>query len=194
MGTIVAFLSYVLVTTFTPGPNNLIAMSNANVYGFRKALSLIFGIFIGFVVIMLLSSFLNLFLFNLIPKIKLFMELIGAVYMVYLAVKIVKSKPDSNENEAKHNNSFILGFALQFLNAKAIIYGITVTSNFIIPYYKSTASLIFFSVFLAFVAFLATSCWALFGAFFYKFLSQYRVQFNIVMVVLLLYSAISLFA
>jgi hypothetical protein len=33
-----AFLSYVLVTTFTPGPNNIMSMSNASRYGFKKSI------------------------------------------------------------------------------------------------------------------------------------------------------------
>ncbi|HWJ02835.1 MAG TPA: lysine transporter LysE, partial [Verrucomicrobiae bacterium] len=32
-----AFLSYVLVTSFTPGPNNIMSMSNASRYGFKKS-------------------------------------------------------------------------------------------------------------------------------------------------------------
>ncbi|MDD4708424.1 MAG: lysine transporter LysE, partial [Firmicutes bacterium] len=30
-----AFISYVLVTTFTPGPNTIMSMSNASRYGFK---------------------------------------------------------------------------------------------------------------------------------------------------------------
>ncbi|WP_331710011.1 hypothetical protein [Paenibacillus swuensis] len=41
---IVPFLLYVFVTTFTPGPNNLLSMSNAHQYGFKKTLRFIFGI------------------------------------------------------------------------------------------------------------------------------------------------------
>ncbi len=81
---------------------------------------------------------------------------------------------------------------LQFANPKVILYGITVISNFIIPYYKSNLSLIFFSIFLASLAFISTSCWALFGVFLEKFLVKYRKPFNIVMGLLLIYSAVSM--
>lgn len=36
MPNLVAFLSYAVVTTFTPGPNNIMTMSNASRYGFKK--------------------------------------------------------------------------------------------------------------------------------------------------------------
>ncbi len=40
-----AFLSYVIITTFTPGPNNIMSMSNASRYGFRKSLPFNVGVF-----------------------------------------------------------------------------------------------------------------------------------------------------
>ena len=31
-----AFLSYVILTSITPGPNNIMSMTNAGRYGFRR--------------------------------------------------------------------------------------------------------------------------------------------------------------
>lgn len=203
-----AFLTYVFAVTFTPGPNNIMSMANASKFGYKKTLEFISGIFTGFIIIMILSSYFNLLLFNLMPKIKVFMSILGAGYMIYLAIKIMKSreKTDDKDNvestdESKTHifkrgkndlNSFFTGMTMQFVNPKVILYGITVISNFIIPYYKSNIAIILFAFFLAFVAFLATSCWALFGSLFNKFLSKYRRQFNIAMGLLLIYSALSI--
>ena len=87
-----AFLSYVFVVTFTPGPNNIMAMANAGKYGFRRTLKFNLGVFTGFLVLLLSSSYFNLFLFNVIPKIRTFMGILGAGYMVYLAFKIMNGK------------------------------------------------------------------------------------------------------
>jgi cysteine/O-acetylserine efflux protein len=190
---IAAFLSYVLVTTFTPGPNNIMSMSNANKYGFRKTLKFILGVSAGFVVIMLLCSYFNLILYNYIPKVELVMSIIGMVYMVYLAFKIITSKPQEEQDNKDKTNSFLSGLVLQFINPKVILYGITTISTFILPSYNSSSSLFLFSVLLAFIGFLATSCWALFGSLFQKFLSEYRRPFNIAMGLLLIYSAVSIF-
>ena len=43
-----AFLSYVLVVSFTPGPNVVLSMVNANKFGFRKTFKFLLGIFVGF--------------------------------------------------------------------------------------------------------------------------------------------------
>jgi len=203
-----AFLSYVFVVTFTPGPNNIMSMANGSKFGYKKTLQFISGVTTGFFIIMILSSYFNLLLFNLMPKVKIFMSILGSGYMAYLAIRIIKSSEHDDENDDeqitdedkihklnkdKNNlNSFFTGITMQFLNPKAILYGITVVSNFIIPFYKSNITLILFSIFLAFVAFISNSSWALFGSLFNKFLSKYRKQFNLVMGLLLIYSAISI--
>ena len=208
MFNLTAFLSYVFVVTFTPGPNNIMAMVNASKFGFRRTVKFLLGVFTGFFIILILSAYFNLVLFSLMPKIKVFMEILGAGYMLYLAVKIIKSKePEVNkdvEEDCDSNsfekiseksdslNSFYTGMTMQFVNPKAILYCITVISNFIIPYFNSNIILLYFSFFLAFIGLMSTASWALFGSLFNKFLSEYRRAFNIAMGLLLIYSALSI--
>ncbi|WP_186670761.1 LysE family transporter [Sporosarcina sp. BP05] len=190
---VVSFLLYVFITSFTPGPNNIMAMLFANKYGFKKTLRFCFGVGAGFFVIMLLASYFNLLLHNFIPKIELPMMILGAGYMLYLAVKIVTSKNSENDDDTGKYNSFLAGMLLQFVNPKGVLYGITVMGTFILPYHTSNVSLLFFSLFLAVVGFMGTSSWSLFGSIFQTFLSKYRNQFNVVMALLLVYSAVSIF-
>ncbi len=193
-----AFLSYVIVVSFTPGPNNILSMVNASRDGFKKTLRFLLGIFTGFFTLLILSSYFNLILFNLMPKIKLLMSIIGAVYMTYLAIKIMKSKPsgDKEENDSGKSkrkvNSFTTGLAMQFVNPKGVLFCITVVANFIIPYYKSGFTLFLFSLFLALVGFSSVCSWALFGSLFNRFIVKYQKPFNIAMGLLLLYSAYSI--
>lgn len=187
-----AFLSYVIISTFTPGPNNIMSMSNASQYGFKRSLPFNFGVFAGFFIIMSLSSFFSVTLFNLIPTIKPIMVYIGAAYILWLAWKIFKSKPHTGEGDPKRTNTFSTGLILQFVNLKVILYGITVTSTFIIPYYNSTIVIILFSMALAFVALMSTSCWSLFGSIFKKFFDDHSKVVNTAMALLLVYTAISL--
>lgn len=193
-----AFLSYVIVVSFTPGPNNILSMVNASRDGFKKTLRFLFGIFTGFFTLLILSSYFNLLLFNLMPKIKIVMSIIGAVYMTYLAIKIMKSKPandkrndDSRKSRGKIN-SFSTGLAMQFINPKGVLYCITVVANFIIPYYKSGFTLFLFSLFLALVGFSSVCSWALFGSLFNRFIEKYQKLFNLAMGLLLFYSAYSI--
>lgn len=190
---VLTFLLYVFVMSFTPGPNNIMAMLFANQFGFKKTLRFCLGVGAGFFVIMILSSYFNLILHNFIPKVEFPMMLLGAGYMLFLAIKIITSSTNSTDEGGGKYNSFFAGMLLQFVNPKGVLYGITVISTFILPYYSSTIDLLLFSLFLGFVGIMSTCSWSLFGSIFQKFLSDYRKQFNIVMALLLVYSAVSIF-
>jgi cysteine/O-acetylserine efflux protein len=118
------------------------------------------------------------------------MSIIGGAYMVYLAIKILINKPKARKDTAE--NTFMAGLTLQFINPKVILYGITAISTFVIPYYRSSSSLILFSMLLALVGFIATSCWAFFGSILQNFLTKYNRLFNLCMSILLFYCAISI--
>lgn len=51
MPNLTAFISYVLITTFMPGPNNIMSMSIASSYGFKKVLDSILAFFVVFSVL-----------------------------------------------------------------------------------------------------------------------------------------------
>jgi cysteine/O-acetylserine efflux protein len=197
------FLSYVLVTSFTPGPNNIMSMSNASRYGFRKSIRFNFGVFFGFFAIAVLCSVFSVALFNFIPAIKSTMTGIGAAYILWLAWKTYRSKPSrKGENEGGDEgggdgqelpSSFLSGVMLQFVNPKVILYGITIFSSFIVPYYKSAGVLAGFALLLALVGFISTCTWSLFGSVFQRLLAKNDRLFNGVMALLLVYCAVSLF-
>ncbi|MDF2036361.1 LysE family transporter [Cytobacillus oceanisediminis] len=186
---LLSFFLYVFVTSFTPGPNNIMAMVFANRFGLRNTIRFCWGVSAGFFVIMILCSYFNLLLHHFIPRIELIMTIIGVIYMLFLALKIMNSKSDNQNNNDGKQNGFLIGILLQFINPKGILYGVTVISTFILPYHTSHTSLIFFSIFLAFVGFLSTFCWSVFGSIFQSFLAKYRSQFNVIMALLLVYSA-----
>jgi threonine/homoserine/homoserine lactone efflux protein len=188
---LIPFITYVFVTTFTPGPNNLLSMSNAMHSGYRRTLRFLAGITTGFLVVMLLSGLLNFALVKLAPQVRTWLNILGAAYMVYLAIHIMLSKPDEGEQATDRLNTFRAGFVLQFLNLKGILYGVTVYSNFIVPAYPDPRQAALFAPLLAFIGFLAISCWALGGDIFRKTLNRYYRAANIVMGLLLIYTAIA---
>ena len=189
---LLSLLIYAFVASFTPGPNNIMAMLFANKYGFKRTIRFCLGVGTGFFVILLLSSYFNLLLKNFIPKIEFFMAILGAGYMLYLALLIIKSKDSGDDTNGDKYNSFLAGMLLQFVNPKGILYSITAISTFVIPYHTSNSSLFFFSVLLAVIGFIGTFSWNVFGSVFKRFLSKYRSPFNIIMALLLVYSAVSI--
>jgi len=189
MENIFSFISYVFVVTFTPGPNNIMSMINATKYGYKKTFQFMFGVFTGFFVLLIISSFSNLFLFQYIPKIKPYMKVVGGLYMLYLAINILKPKKESKDPVNK-TATFQTGLLLQLVNVKGILYCLTVVSTFIIPSFQSKIILVLFSFLLALTGFVSINCWALFGSFFNKYINKYEKTFNITMALLLVYSAL----
>jgi len=78
---IVSLFLYAFVASFTPGPNNIMAMTFANQFGLRKTMRFCLGVGTGFFVIILLCCYFNILLINFIPKIESIMAVIGGVYM-----------------------------------------------------------------------------------------------------------------
>ena len=185
-----AFTTYVIVTTFTPGPNNMMAMSNGLQDGFRKTLRFLAGVFAGFLLVIGLCAYLNFALVSFLPKARFWVNLLGTGYMIYLGVHIALTK-SAEQGEIEHPlNTFKAGALMQFLNLKLILYGITVFSNFIIPFHQDFLTLSLYSFILAIVGFIATSSWAAFGVAFRTVFSKYSKVINISLGLLLIYSAL----
>lgn len=169
-------------------------MSFANKYGFKKTIKFSLGVSAGFFVLALMCSIFNLLLISILPIIKIPLTIIGVGYILYLAYKTLTSKGINNneKNDETNKNLFLIGVLIQFINPKGILYGITVVSTFILPYYTSYFSYFIFSLFLGIIGFLSSICWSIFGSIFQKSLSKYQKPFNIIMALLLIYSAISI--
>lgn len=186
------FLSYAVVTAVTPGPNNIMSMSNAGRLGFRKSFPFNLGIWIGFSIVMLVCTFFCNTLSAVIPKIKIPMLVLGAVYMLYLSWKTFRSSSVIEENHSK--SGLFSGLLLQFVNPKIYIYCIVSMEAYILPYYQGQwGPLVFFALLLAFIGFAFTLCWSLFGSVFKLLFSKYAKITNTIMALLLVYCAVSLF-
>jgi len=186
------FLTYAIITAATPGPNNIMSMSNAGRLGLKKAIPFNLGIWAGLSIVMLVCTFFCSALSAVIPKIKLPMLIIGAMYILWLAWQTFNSTSEIKENHSR--SGFLSGFLLEFINPKIYIYGIVSMEAYILPFYQGKwAELIYFSLLLAFIGFTFTVCWALFGSVFKLLFSKYAKTTNTVMALLLVYCAISLF-
>ncbi len=188
----ISFLTYAVITAATPGPNNIMSMTNGARKGFRAALPFNLGIWTGFSVVMLLCTALCQLLSSLIPKIRLPMLLLGAAYMLYLAWETFRSSGDIQEGRA--GEGFLSGLFLQFVNAKIYIYGIMSMEAYILPVYQGQVlPLAGFALLLAFIGFAFTLCWSAFGSVFKLLFSRHAKLVNTVLALLLVYCAVSLF-
>ena len=187
-----SFLTYVVVTAITPGPNNIMALSNATRLGIRRTLPFNLGVWAGFTVVTVGGAALSATLYAVLPAIKTPMLFIGAGYMLYLAWKTFQSSYAGEGNAAR--SGFAAGVFLQFMNPKGILFAIVSMETFILPHYQGNHwAVLGFAVFLSTVGFLATLCWTVFGGVFKRLFAKYGKTVNVIMALLLVYCAVSLF-
>ena len=187
-----SFLLYAVITAVTPGPNNIMSLANGSRKGFRGALPFNLGIGVGFSLVMMICTLFCGVLSTLIPKLKLPMLIVGALYMLHLAWSTFRSSGAMGESQGK--DGFSAGLLLQFINPKIYLYGILSMEAYILPFYAGQPLVLLgFSLLLALIGFVFTLCWSGFGAVFQKVFSRHAKLVNTILALLLVYCAVSLF-
>jgi cysteine/O-acetylserine efflux protein len=187
-------IPFALITTFTPGPNNLSCTSMSINFGIKKTMNYMYGIVTGFFLLLLLCGFFSNLLFTALPSAEPIMRWIGAAYILYLAYGTFRASFSLQEKSDQYLWGFYKGVLLQFLNPKAIIYGLTLYSVFLTPLIGNPLYIILFSLGFAFIGFCALLTWSLFGAIINQYLHnlKLRVILNSILSLLLAYTAVKI--
>jgi threonine/homoserine/homoserine lactone efflux protein len=190
-----AFVLFAFVMCFTPGPNNIMLLSSAVTYGFRRTMPHVAGITFGFA-FMVGAVGLGLgTVFIAYPVLQTILKYAGVAYLIYLAAAIAMSGPISANQDNRRGPMTVWGAAMfQWVNVKGWVMVIgTITT------YAAIASFpvnILIQTGVTFVMGAAsTVTWALFGTGLRPLLSSERAvrTFNIGMALLLLASLYPVF-
>jgi len=187
---ILAFLIYVLINAFTPGPGNILALNTMSNYGCEKGKILFFGIFAGYYCVQALCAFFIYGLDQVLHPVMYVLKYVGAVYITLLAAHVAFSKPSDKTEENKP--SFWYGFILQFVNIKIFLFGITALTGYVVPYYTSLGMLLLFEMIIATIGSIATITWIFFGGVFQKSYIRYFRVVNLFLSLILLECAYEL--
>lgn len=185
---IISFLIYCFIITFTPGPTNIVILSTVHNYGPKKAMEYTYGATIAFGLLLGMSAMLNTVLITVIPKILIGMQIVGTIYMLYLAYQIYKM--DNSEATDNKTGTFTSGFLMQFLNPKVVIFTLTVIPSFVLPYYTDLSTVGINVIAITIIGFLAFITWVLFGAILKQFLQRYTKIINRIMALGLVYATV----
>ncbi len=190
-----AFLIFMVVMYFTPGPNNIMLLSSGLTYGFRRTIPHIVGIVIGFA-FMVAAVGLGLgTVFLAYPVLQTVLKYAGAAYLIYLAAVIAMSGPAKPGEEGGRGPMTFWGAAMfQWINAKGwvIVIG-TITAYAAIAQFPLNIAIQ--TVISLIVGTVSTVVWALFGTALRPVLTSERLVrgFNILMAILLLASLYPVF-
>lgn len=181
------FLLYCLLITISPGPTNIVILSTVQNNGLHKAIQFCYGATLAFGSILFLSVLLNSLLTQYIPNLLFIMQIVGTVYILYLAYLIFNMNLSDTTN--KEVGNFKIGFLIQFINPKVLIFCLTVFPSFVMPYYSSIYELLGFALLITIIGAIAFFSWVLFGHLLKSFLENYCKLTNTILSLFLVYCA-----
>lgn len=190
-------ITFILISTFSPGPTNIASAAMGVLHGYRKTLPFMLGMVAGFLCLVSLCAWAATAVLHFFPLLQPLLQFIGAGYIIYLAFGMLKASytfsTDTPGQATQPPMHFGNGFVLQALNPKLVVYGLALFSTFLAPFATRPAQVALIVPLLALVAFVATSVWALGGALIKAKLQYPRVQFavNLALSLALVYTALT---
>lgn len=167
-------MSYCLVMSATPGPNNVMLASTGANFGGRSALPVISGIQAGvFLQTMLMCLGLGS-VFTAYPMVQDALRISGALYLLFLAWKLSGASVDGVA-EAKAV-SFTQAAVFQALNPKSWLKAVTVASVFMPAGQNTFSAALQVSLIGILVGAPCNLMWAMFGVSIRRLLKDRRIQ------------------
>jgi threonine/homoserine/homoserine lactone efflux protein len=165
---------FAMVTSITPGPNNLMLLASGVNFGFRATLRHMLGISAGFLVLVLAVGFGLAEVFSRLPWAYSALKWTGAVYLLYLAWRIATSgPPEDSDARSSRPMGFWAAAGFQWVNPKAWVM---VVSTFSIYVPAASGPMVIFGVAMVFALTCVPSVgiWTLFGTGLRRFLKVPR--------------------
>ena len=133
-----SLLSLVVTTLLllgSPGPATLALAATGATLGFKKGLPFLMGILAGLAAAIVGASLGVASLFATWPELKFWVQILGALYIVFIAFKIATAPVlnDSNKDLISAPG-FTDGFVLNLLNPKAYAAFFAIFSQFLLPF------------------------------------------------------------
>jgi len=132
---LVALALFAFVSTFTPGPNNMMLMASGANVGFRRTIPHMLGVIFGFGLMIFLVGLGLAEVFKTLPRVHDVLRVICGVFLVYIALKIARSRPKV-ENASYQPMTFSAAVLFQWVNPKGWTMALSAVSL-----YNPTASL-----------------------------------------------------
>ena len=189
-----AAMTFALVMSITPGPNNTMLLASGVNFGFRRTVPHMVGITVGCMVMMIAIGLGLGQLFARFPMLYPALEIASAVYLLYLAWKIAASRALSVYSAGQRPMTFFQAAAFQWVNPKAWMMAVSGVAAFHINDNLLINALLLTAAF-AIVNLPSITIWAAFGLGVRRFLSGAAAlrAFNWSMAALLVASIVPVF-
>lgn len=193
MDALLALAAFTFVASITPGPNNLMLAASGVGFGLRRTLPHMFGVCVGFAVLVLVCGLGVGALITGNPTTAIALKLVGSGYLLYLAWMLRGNFSSGGGGSGGRPMSFAAAVAFQFANPKAWLMGVTGASAFLPGIGNDWLALATFCAVISAVNFPCITSWAVLGSTIRSRLNDPRWQrpFSGAMVVLTVYAAVA---
>lgn len=180
-----AVLIFVIVMTGTPGPGNLASMALGQAVGFRRSVPFLSGVVAGGLImdVLVVIGLAELFLAS--PQAASVLKVLGMVYILYLAWKVMGMNSDAETGRTSF--SFYEGIMLHPLNPKHYAMTVSAFAQFADPQAPRFMEIFIFVATFSCGAAFFHSLWCYAGESLLKVLSNRRTRYavNTSMVILM---------
>lgn len=158
---LLALAAFALVSSITPGPNNLMLMASGANFGFRRTVPHMLGIGIGFGVMILLVGLGLVRIFDAFPVAHLVLSVIGVTYLLWLAWKIANAGAPDAARKTVRPFSFVQAALFQWVNPKAWQMALTAITLYAPD--RSAVAILWVALVFALINLPSVSVWTVMG-------------------------------
>ncbi len=130
---LLSFLTFALVSSITPGPNNVMLMASGANFGFRPTLPHFAGVTLGFAAMVVLVGLGLAGIFAAAPWLYDVMRWVGAAYLLFFAYRIATARSLSAAETGARPVTFWQAVAFQWVNPKAWTMVVSAITTFAPP-------------------------------------------------------------
>ena len=115
----------------SPGPSLIIILNSAINYGKKASLFACIGHGLGIFIYAFSVTIILKNLYTEYENIILIIRILGSAFLIYLGIKLIIKKNNSNFTTKKNGENFINGFLISILNPKVIFFFLSVFGQFV---------------------------------------------------------------
>lgn len=156
----------------SPGPAPLALAASSAIFGTVKTVPFLLGILTGLAVVIVGSAMGLSLIIESTPSVKFALQLVAALTIFYIALKIALAPIGAVETDTKTLPSFIDGLILNLSNPKAYAAIFALFTQFTLPYQSNIVSLMVTGLVCFVVAIAVDTAWLLLGSALSKFFAH----------------------
>lgn len=160
--TLAALSAFALVSSITPGPNNMMLMASGANFGLRRTVPHALGVGIGFTLMIVLVGVGLMGLFDLFPVLNTVLKAVSVAYLLWLAWKIANAAaPGEGESPRGKPMSFVQAMLFQWVNPKAWTMALSAIALYAPD--RNFAAVLLVALIFGIINLPSTSLWAVMG-------------------------------